>query len=572
MAVLGPTIHDVAATGSDGNAPADDNNAGAFDPTTNSANFFTDLTTDTNTGNSASPVVSSASYNFVAGDAGSWVFISGGTNWTPGWYKIASVASNKATLDAAIGNAILYSTGGPYSPNTAAGVATVGTPTSGVWTMCYSRVGTAPQSFTDLASTNGTNATPTVTSASYSFVKKDVGNFIKVNSGSNWTTGIYRITNTSAGGAVLDRACGSSATLSSGTWRLGGCLLSPGQAGANHVAGNHIFIKNATYTIGSATQNISTGCLQLVATSAAANRTSVFGYASVWGDAPKGSTRPLLQASGISTSVLVEVQAGGQCAYLRVDGAAQTSSRGIRLSNVGAQALFCSALNCTNSGFVSTSNGATFFGCDATGCSSVAAFSGSAGVFFTYCVAWSNTISGFTSGGIYHNCYSLNNSGASSDGFTAASVGLFALNCVAYGNGRDGFRMTGSASVNQTMINCIAHSNNGTNYNSTAVADGILLINCAAGNGAANVSTNINLDGQIGNITLTADPFTNPASNDYSLNIAAGGGALLRSSAGVFGTFPGISTVTYEDIGPAQHQDVPPVLNKRVTRYVEMSM
>jgi len=113
-------------------------NGGGFNPA--NANFAADLTTDTNTGNTASPIVSSASYNFVAGDVGHWVFIQSGTNWTPGWYLIASVAANKATLTAGVGTAVLYgtsSTGANYQRpnglNTAAGCATVGTPTSGVW-------------------------------------------------------------------------------------------------------------------------------------------------------------------------------------------------------------------------------------------------------------------------------------------------------------------------------------------------------------------------------------------------------------------------------------------------------
>ena len=554
MAVTAATIIDVASTGSDGNTPADDLNSGAFDPTTNTANFFTDLTTDANTANTTAPVVSSASYNFAAGDVGHWVFVSSGTNWTPGWYLISSVASNKATLDGTIGHASLYATGGPYSLNTAAGCATTGTPTAGTWTMCFSRTGTARQSFTDLASTGATGATPTVTSASYTFTKKDVGNYINISAGTNWTTGIFRVTNVSAGGAVLDRACGSVASVSSGTWRLGGSYLSPGGACLNHIAGNHIFVKGATYTVTSASTNISGGCVSLTATSAAANGTLLEGYTTYWCDRPRGSGRPTFQASGISTFSLVTFSQARVVGII-VDGASLTSSRGIRASNVGASARYCTTKNCTNGVHPGTTAGIQFIGCDATGCSAVTAFvTNAVSVLHFYCTAWSNTIGGF-SGGCFHHCISINNSGASSDGWVASSTGILSVNCTAYGNGRDGFRITSASSIPVSLLNCISYGNTGTNFNCTAVADNLTLMSCAAGIGAANFSTNINSDCNIDSITLTADPFTNAAGSDFSINNTAGGGALLRAVA-MPGAFPGITGTTgYNDVGAVEHQD-----------------
>src|SRR6185503_9870086 len=92
------TIFEVRAAGSD------TANGGFFDPG-QTAGMNTDGAATSATGNS--PVFSSASYNFVAGDVGAWVYIALGTNWTPGWYQIASVASNVATLTATIGTAYL---------------------------------------------------------------------------------------------------------------------------------------------------------------------------------------------------------------------------------------------------------------------------------------------------------------------------------------------------------------------------------------------------------------------------------------------------------------------------------
>ena len=90
MALGGTTIVEVQTGGSDSA------NGGCFDPGKVSAGGFTDGAATSATGNS--PVFSSASYNFVAGDVGAWLYIDSGTNWIPGWYQIASVASNVATI------------------------------------------------------------------------------------------------------------------------------------------------------------------------------------------------------------------------------------------------------------------------------------------------------------------------------------------------------------------------------------------------------------------------------------------------------------------------------------------
>src|SRR5688572_24727159 len=111
MAFTASTVWEVQALGLD-------TNGGGFDPGV--AGFPTDGTTDSNTGNTSTPVFSSASYAFVADDVGHWVYIKSGTNSLPGWYKITSVAGGKATLNAAIGAAVLAA----GTPNTATGIAT----------------------------------------------------------------------------------------------------------------------------------------------------------------------------------------------------------------------------------------------------------------------------------------------------------------------------------------------------------------------------------------------------------------------------------------------------------------
>mgnify|MGYP001587216849 CR=1 FL=1 len=122
MALVGTSIIEINA-----GATANNVNAGGFNPA--NANMLTDLTTDAGTGNGNSPVVSSASYTFVAGDVGYKLFVKSGTDWYPNrWFTIASVAGGKATLSAAIGEGV-YSdatVGWPtpsFNATTAAGVA-----------------------------------------------------------------------------------------------------------------------------------------------------------------------------------------------------------------------------------------------------------------------------------------------------------------------------------------------------------------------------------------------------------------------------------------------------------------
>ena len=113
MALSAFTIAEVETGGSDSA------NAGLFDPSQVAGGGFTDGAATVAT--SAAPVFTSASYNFVAGNVGAWLFIASGTAWIPGWYKIASVASNAATLGAGIGTATNWAANS-YWLNTAQGL------------------------------------------------------------------------------------------------------------------------------------------------------------------------------------------------------------------------------------------------------------------------------------------------------------------------------------------------------------------------------------------------------------------------------------------------------------------
>jgi hypothetical protein len=81
-----------------------------------------------------------------------------------------------------------------------------------------------------------------------------------------------------------------------------------------------------------------------------------------------------------------------------------------------------------------------------------------------------------------------------------------------------------------------------------------LLINCAGGGNAADYdAADFPADSVEGFVTLTADPFTDAANGDFTLNSTAGGGAELRG-AGWPSALPGLSGTSHPDIGAYQSQ------------------
>ena len=278
-------------------ATASNVNGGAFNP---SATMATDLACTSATGNA--PVCSSASYNFVAGDVGDWLFIQSGTNWTPGWYQVASVAANAATVTATIGAAVqrdatLGYVSHRYYANTVAGIATVASPTGGVWAMDYSQSAAAIATASDLASADGDASPCVVTSATRTFDDADIGNTIHITAaGTTFTVGWYSIASVAAGAATLDRACGVDGANSGGTWYEGGAMslnstldddLFEVMTATNGTGANRVFVRySATgYTLGETVSIAATGGTQAPI--------MIEGYNALRGDTPTTSaTKP----------------------------------------------------------------------------------------------------------------------------------------------------------------------------------------------------------------------------------------------------------------------------------------
>ena len=514
----------------------DTNNGGAFDPGQTAGMFTDGAATSANT---AAPVFTSASYNFVAGDVNAWVYIASGTNWTAGWYQITSVAANAATLNATIGQAVLRV---DIQPTTVVGCATVASPTVATWSIDYSQQAGSQFTYTDLSSTG---VGLTVSSAAFPFAKQQVGNSFVVTSGTNFTAGRYVIASVSGttatvlGAANLHTGAG---TDSDGAGRQGGAVASLGLVGGVAVGANRIFIKTGTHSITTATANTSGGTFQ-----PALSNVRLEGYSVTRHDR---LSPPTLQASAISTFTLVLMNSSGDwhVENLILDGASAISSRGLGVNR--GSIYLVQAKNCTNSGFAVVTNSGLLLRCSATGCETQPAFLIGQGML---CEAYTNTVTGFSyNQGAWMSafCIADGNSGASSDGFAATSNLGSWINCTSYGNGRDGFRST---TVIATTLNCLAEANSALGFNLTGL--GATLLTCGVFNNTSGAVGTLGTNSyNTGLVTATSTFFTNAAGRDFSLNNTATGGALARA-AGIPGAFPAGLTTGYLDIGAAQHAD-----------------
>ena len=167
--------------------------------------------------------------------------------------------------------------------------------------------------------------------------------------------------------------------------------------------------------------------------------------------------------------------------------------------------------NCTDDGFSDSGNGpivGTFLNC-------VSANNGGDGIStdvecrFINCLVYGNGIYGIDS-----------------------STACFVSGCVIHGNTSDGVNVTGHSSV---ITNNIISSNGGYGINADAewAFGSIEDRNAFYSNtsGALNNITSGTYD-----ITLTADPFTDAASADFTINETSGGGADLRTTAVTLGS------------------------------------
>lgn len=153
---------------------------------------------------------------------------------------------------------------------------------------------------------------------------------------------------------------------------------------------------------------------------------------------------------------------------------------------------------------------------------------------FNNCLFDSNTNDGAyaTHHAGFINCVFSNNG---NHGLNARTGNRFysVMSCITHNNGGDGFNILGIVDQLAQFINNIASENTGYGYN-FPTAQSNPVIECVDYNNTSGRITGNYID--IDGITLTADPFTDAANDDFSLNSDAGGGAVLRAETMVMGS------------------------------------
>ncbi|MDB5312646.1 MAG: hypothetical protein JWO38_6848 [Gemmataceae bacterium] len=518
-----------------------DTNGGGFNPS--NVNFPTDLTATS--ANTASPVVSSPSYTFGAGDVGAYLFIKSGTNLIPGWYLIVSVSAGSATLNAAVGAVVLYLNGTTDSINTTAGCATVASPTAGTFGVDYSQQNAAEITYTDLV----IGATTTqFTSVANPVSKALTGNTIQITGGTGFTVGFYEVVSTTGTTATCDRSLGTAAS-TGGTGAIGGALATFGKAVGTMVASNTIWAKSGAYTTAA----------QLAPVAGAAGAPSVIrGYGTIRTDKVQTTT---LTATASFTAVFSNV-ANTIIRDMTIDGGGSgKAARGV--STAGTQNWYDNLIiqNCTAIGINLNSNSTTVSNSRVTGTLT----GGTAGINLTAtgsanrvigCRVDANAVPGIVSsqGNIVVGNLVYGNTGATSDGIQLGSITPVWGNIV-YGNGRDGIRLaTSTAGDGVPIFGNVIVNNSGVGLNSTVTVYGGSMLFCdynAFFNNTGGARTSMPIGPH--DVTLTGDPFVNAAGGNFAPNATAGAGAALKA-AGWPGVYPGGATQGYVDIG-VQHQD-----------------
>jgi hypothetical protein len=477
MAISGSTIWN-------NNGAGTDNAGGGFD-TSQTAGMFADLAATVATGNA--PVLTSASYNFAAGDVGDWVFIGAGTNWTRGWYQIASVASNAATVNAGIGTARTND----YGLNTTAGCATTASPTAGTWSIDRSLRTTTYKNGTT-GTISGSNLTPNA----YTVGKQDVGNLVQITAGTGVTASWYSINSISGSAWVCDRAPGGSGA--DITWFMAGAFATAGQMGKAGSATNvgnagQTFYFTGKQSLTSASNNVAGGTF----TAPSQHAVRMEGYFAIPGD---GYISALIGAGAITNVTIFTVAAFIQSVKgLIVDGKGNTGVNGFSVSN-SQLATFrnCIALNCnqasTNTGF---SGGASsqLSQCYAYNCGK-----GFSAITSPYDCEADKCTTGFALCIEATRCLAHDCSGA---GFTISQCEI--RDFIAYNNTGDGV----SNGVNSgTYSSGVVYLNGGYGLNTAATYD--VVNNVASGSNTSGRTHNApRYDPANAQILLTADPFKN---------------------------------------------------------------
>ena len=410
---------------------------------------------------------------------------------------------------------------------------------------------------TTVTASNG-SASASIVIAGYTVAATDVGNVVNVILGTSFTPGRYEIVSVATGTSTwnLDRPC-TTAAGSGMTGNMGGCLdhLQTALTSAM-VADNAAYVKSGTYVL--------TSALTLPAFGGVKYNTRAIGYSSTHGDQPQGATRPVFATSNSAINGLNANQnAGWRWENLIFDGSGTTKGLiGINMTGASAGDIF----NCKITGFASQgilcTQVATIVQTEVTACAGTAgqgAIEASINIRVARCWIHDCARTGIflsspgamAAGNVISNC-----TGAGSNGITVA-YGVILLNNTVYAAAASGINYTDPAaqayaiSQGNLIVNCGAY---GMNWSASLAWSLVPVFDYNAFYNNTSGSYHFQT-ASLHDVSLTGNPFTNAAGNDFTLNATAGAGAAARAM-GAPGTVGGLSQSGYSDIGALQHQEV----------------
>jgi hypothetical protein len=535
MAISGYSVWEVQSAGSD-------TNSGCFDP-----NATMTSTLSTTNGTNANPIVTASNYTFVSDDIGHYLFIKSGYNWYPGWYKILSVSSGAATVQASSNNA----TQGNGVIHILTGISATNNNSSGQWAIDYSQKSTAFKTYTDLFTWTNTG----VNSAAQPFTPNLIGNVLNVTGGTNYSIGRYVINGLTGNNAALDRTIAASGT-SGGQATLGGamasvqsCLATIRPNGGSGSLYLRIFIKaDATYNVNS---TITVDCPDFF---------SLIGYGTVRGDRQK----PLISINANNVTFL---KGGGYVPQqmrwfnIKITGNGFTTSTfawsfvqfsGYRqvVTNCefydmtllgGAYGVGFNFDKCYFKGITGSCNDSPHIlnSCTIDSCTSPRFWGGQAynSLFFNSggCVFANGSGIMNVKNCTFYNCYTPiwihNNCHGGNTQHTIIENNIFSNN--------SGYAIQGIG-----LANCGEHA-------TATVQNNAFYLNSSGNFNYGYNSYNLNMVESVDNVILTASPFISTSTNDFRLNNTIGGGLSCKGK-GAPSLYFNNSAANSIDIGAVQ--------------------
>lgn len=403
--------------------------------------------------------------------------------------------------------------------------------------------------------------TTQLTSVLHPFGSTFPGNVINITGGTGCTTGWYEINSVTSTTATMDRSVGTAASVCTGN--LGGGFLTFAQATTVWVGGNTIDLKNGTYTF---TTRFDFG------SDSSGFGWTIRGYNATHSD---DGAPPTITTS--TNSIHMFGSTTGPRIFLDnliLTNTAGTPGDGFRPnSQVKLQSRKTSW-----SGFAWALNGVDtniffellLFQVEVKS-SKTGGIKNEAGGALRYCYIHDNTGDGVLSASevnagngtmwsLDHSIIVRNTSIGFESTNSSAAITIHAINSIVAFNGSDGIKvlsgaMCATCSLN-VLVNNVIYGNTGLGIN-FPVTQVLLLDNQNNSYGSNTGGNHTNLPNGTGDVTLTANPFTDGTGtsghDNWTLNSTAGGGAALKA-VGFPGTFAAGTTTTTGslDIGVVQ--------------------